>query len=131
MELGDGNIARACNVAEWSYEFVSAPHINYGNGFVSVEPLLEFVCFNPCERPTQSADQSRQHHNGSKQAEAKKAIANCTRVAAQRLAPSMTEPRIGKCSRGHADKRRDYVVPKRNAREPQRIVRQIERKEGN
>src|ERR1700730_18576516 len=41
----------------------------------------------------------------------------------------MTEPRIGNCSRGHTDERRDHVVPERNARESQRVVRQIERKE--
>src|ERR1700730_1264464 len=41
----------------------------------------------------------------------------------------MTEPRIGNCSRGHTDERRDHVVPERNARESQRVVRRMKRKE--
>src|SRR5262249_38068030 len=58
--FGDGNIAGGRDVAERSNELIGSAHVDHRYGFTVVEPALERVGFDPCERSAaQAPDQPR------------------------------------------------------------------------
>src|SRR5262249_15861592 len=121
-------------MAEGAGEVVGGANVDDGHSFAGVEPVLELLRLDPSERvprerPTHSPDKPRQQGNRREQGKCKQTIAHPLRFAAQRGAAGVSKPSVGHHPGHHEEQGGDDVMPERDAREPQRVVREIEREQ--